>query len=476
MAEPQPLDNNNLAEFWPLTPAHRELILLEAIATAHAWHYERNRSYRQTVAARGVGATVDFADGSTERLNRHSESARLDLLPRLIRPTAQTFKSYIDILGTPFPQDRPHEFLDWLDDQLSIELPRERFATLRPRYKSLEGLLLDVEQLLAHLGVEVLTSSGTSGRSTIMVRDRTSTAKTVESFDLASQHYLDMGDIQRAIFIMPRESRIAMARMANFSVTRLKLPDDRVHFTIPFPADPDRVRIRAGRTFRPGWDGTLERRFWFPFINWMQQHYVTPRAIRATIDLLESAEAAGERVLLFAGWVQLHAIAQELQSAGHTLRLSPGSLLGSGGGLKELYPFTTAQIRRDLAQAVKLSNGGPVPVRDVYGMAEANWVAMQCQHGSYHVPPWIYARTLDEDGCLQEEPDTVGLLAFFDPYGGGQLFPSFFKTADQVRLVNASGAGDAHLRCPCGEVGAYITQDSILRVDLLDEAGCAAQV
>ncbi len=476
MADPYPLDDYGLVDFWPMTPDQRESILLGAIACAHAWHYERNRAYRQTVAARGVGPTVDLAEGSETPSIRHSQGGRLDLLARLVRPTAQTFKSYIDILGTPFPQDRPHEFLDWLDDQLSIELPRERFATFRPRYRSLEALLLQIEQLHADRGVEVLTSSGTSGRSTIIVRDRATTDLAVESFDLASQHYLDMGTIQRAIFIMPRRARIAMARMASFSVRRLGLPDDRIHFTIPFPAEPDRVRIRAGRTFRSGWEGTLERRVWFPFMNWMQIHYVTPRAVHATIDLLDRAEAAAERVLVFGGWVQLHAIAQELQSAGRRLQLSPGSLLGSGGGLKELYPFSTAQIRYDLAQTVQLSSGEPAPVRDVYGMAEANWVAMQCQHGSYHIPPWIYARTLDEDGCLLEELDSVGLLAFFDPYGGGRLFPSFFKTADQVRLIRADGSGDAHHRCPCGETGAYITQDSIRRVDLLDEAGCAAQV
>jgi len=67
-------------------------------------------------------------------------------------------------------------------------------------------------------------------------------------------------------------------------------------------------------------------------------------------------------------------------------------------------------------------------------------------------------------------------LAFFDPYGSGPLFPSFFKTADQVRLIRGDGAGNRNGHCPCGELGAYIPQDSIQRVDLLDEAGCAAQV
>ena len=118
----------------------------------------------------------------------------------------------------------------------------------------------------------------------------------------------------------------------------------------------------------------------------------------------------------------------------------------------------------------------PVRIRDCYGMAEGNWAAMQCRHGHYHIPPWIYAWTLDDDDCLQTEPDAVGLLAFFDPYGGGRLFPAFFKTTDQIRLIRGDEAGNGGLACPCGETGAYIAQDSIQRVDLLDEAGCAAQL
>jgi hypothetical protein len=476
MANQEPPHQHDLADFWTMTSAQREAILLRAIADAHTWHYARNQAYRQTVAARGVGATVEPDGRSLEDLTAGSRAELSGILSRLVRPTAQTFKSYIDILSTPFPQDRPHAFLEWLADQLSVELPRERFTSFRGRYRSLEALLQAVEQIFADLGLQVLTSSGTSGRATIMVRDQAGTEQTVESFYLAFQRYLGMQAIQRVIFVMPRQSRIAMACMASFSVKRLGLADDRIHFAIPFPARPDQVRIRAGRTFRPGWAGTLERKAWHPFMNWMQDRYVTPRAVQTTTNLLRRAEAAGERVLVFGGWVQLHAIAQELQRAGRHLSLAPGSLLGSGGGLKELYPFAPAQIRRDLAEVVKLADGQPIPVRDTYGMAEGNWAAMQCQQGNYHVPPWIYARTLDADDNLQESLDSVGLLAFFDPFGGGDLFPAFFKTADQVRLILGGEDSHADRRCPCGEAGAYLVQDSIRRVDLVDEAGCAAQI
>ena len=456
------MHNYALTDFWTMAPPQRETVLLEAIASAHAWHYARNRAYRQTVIARGVGPSLDLPSD----------------LPRLLRQTAQTFKSYIDILGTPFPQDRPHAFLDWLADQLSVDLPRERFVQFRSRYPSLEALLQDIERIYADFGFEISTSSGTSGRATILVRDQASTDLTVESFYLAFRRYLNVESVDRAVFVMPRQTRIAMARMSSFSVKRLGLADDHIHFAIPFPAEPDRVRIRAGRTFREGWRGIVEQRFWHPFMDWMQTHYVTPRAVQTTIELLEQAEATKEQVLIFGGWVQLHAIALQLQQAGRTLRLAPGSLLGTGGGLKELYPYTVAQIRLALSAVISSADdiAGPIPIRDVYGMAEGNWAAMQCSQGNYHIPPWIYARTLNEDDCLQEAPDATGLLAFFDPYGGGPLFPAFFKTGDQVRLIRGDGASQMSAPCPCGEIGAYITHDSIQRVDLVDEAGCAAQV
>ena len=105
-----PLSNLQAADFWDMTPAQRQPILLHAIAEAHAWHYERNPAYQRLVESRGVGPQLDTHD-----------------LTRVLRPTAQTFKSYISVIGTPFPQERPAAFLEWLADHLSIPLPRERF-------------------------------------------------------------------------------------------------------------------------------------------------------------------------------------------------------------------------------------------------------------------------------------------------------------------------------------------------------------
>lgn len=453
------LEDLQLGTFWEISQEQRLGYLQGAILNSHGWHYQHNQSYRQTVSARGIG-----------------EQVTVDNYHLLLRPTAQTFKSYIDILGTPFPQDKPEEFMRWLINQLSIQLPGKPLTQLKNRYKSLESLLSDIELLYRDFGLEVITSSGTSGRSTIMVRDKKGIDKTVESFYLSFQRYFEMQADHRAIFIMPRSTRIAMARMASFSVSGIGLPENRIHYTIPYAADPDLVRIRAGRTYRSGFQGWVERKIENPFMNWANENMVTPRAVRDTVDLLVAASEAKEKVLLFGGWVHLHAVAGYIREHHQSVQLAPGSLVGTGGGMKERYPFTPSQIREDISQVIQIMGDDRLPIRDVYGMAEANWAAMQCRGGNYHIPPWIYPVVLDDDGKILEAPDSSGILAFFDPIGGGRLFPSFFKSADSVRLINGGSTLSGNLDCPCGEQGAYILKDSIQRVDLLDEAGCAAQV
>jgi hypothetical protein len=439
----------------------RERVLLEAIAEAHGWHYERNQAYHRFVTSHGVGARLGERD-----------------LARVLRPTAQTFKSYIGAIGTAFPQERPAAFLEWLADQLSVPLPRERFGRFRKRYGSLEKLLRDFERVYADFGFEVTTSSGTSGRATIMVRDRETVDLAVDCFVNTTLAIWGVGGQHDAIFLMPRETRIAMARTARFGAERLGMEAaGRAHFTIPFAADPDRVRIRTGRLFRRGWRGAMERRALHPVVRWLDERLAQPRSTAQAIALLERVRERGEPALLFGSLVQLHALAWALARRGKgKVRLAAGSLIGTGGGLKEAYGASPAEIRRDVQAAVELEGGEAVPMRDVMGMAEANWAAPQCEAGNYHLPPWVYAVVLDDDDRLVSGAEVAGMLAFFDPLGGGRLFPSFFKTTDRVRLVNGTGSCGTGRRCGCGRETPYLVEGSIERVDLIDEAGCAGQV
>jgi len=441
-----------LADFWSMGEAEREESLLRNITAAHAYHFERNTAYRNTVAARGVGPRARSAE-----------------LPRLLRATSQAFASYVDILGTPFPQDQPAGFAEWLAEQVSVDLhPRHHF---RSRYRSLERLLRVVERAYSGSGLELLTSSGASGRARIIPRDRASMDLAAESFRLCFQRYLGMSADYTAILMMPERTRAAPARLARYGVQRVGLTPDRVHCTTNFLASPDRVRVRAGRTYRKGWRGGLEKRVWHPAMTLVQDRLLDAQAVESAISRLIPAVAHGDKVLLFGNLTQLHGIASFLLNGGRTVTLAPGSLLGTGGGMKGARGKGPAELRQDLQSAFRLPDGGPVPIRDVYGVAEANWAAMQCSHGSYHIPPWVHAVTLDDEEAIQKQARATGQFAFFDPCGGGDLFPGFFRTPDRVTLVRETA-------CPCGEPGSYLEEASIGLIDLHGGAvwaGCAGQ-
>jgi hypothetical protein len=442
-------------DFVHLPASVRREQLTAAISRCHAYHFERNSAYRTTVIARGVGSVL----GSGE-------------LGRILRPAALTFKSYGEVIG-PFPEDDPAGFHRWLSDQLSCPLPSDRWDALRSgrRYTSLEALLCDVERIYADLGLEIVTSTGTSGRSSIVVRDEATIALATEAFFTGIR---DVWGVERGtalIFVMPEDTRIAMARTARFGTRHLDwAADSPVYYTIPFAATPDQMRVRAGRTFRPGLEGTVERRVLNPFMNWAYAHMAEPRALTATLACLDRCIAEERPVMLLGGLVQLHALTQTVAGRRRgPLALPAGSRVATGGGVKERYPVGPARIREALRAAFA------APVTDVYGMAEANWAAFECEAGNHHLPLWVLPVVTDDDDRILDGPDVTGLLAFFDPVGGGNLIPPFFQTADRVRLVNGAARAEPGLTCPCGREGAYIA-GSIQRVDLTEEAGCAAQV
>jgi len=450
-------------DFNTLPPQERSNALLSAIISTHSYHFERNAAYRNQVSAKGIKETITEKD-----------------LSRILRPTAQVFKSYIDILGTSFPHHQPKAFIEWLEGNLSIPLLKNKSIGLKKQYPSLETFLVSIEDLYSDHGLEIGTSSGTTGRATIMVHDNHSADKAAEAYQLAVYSLWGTFNQHHFIFVMPSETRIVMARIARTATARLGI-DSQAHFTIPFAATPDQVRIRSGRLFEPGIKGWIEQKLLHPFMVWMNENYVKAKYVNLTIEQLEKFSKGGEEVLLFGGYIQLHHIFLGLKERGYhsdekTLSLGSQSIIGTGGGMKEEYPYSPPQIIQDLQSVLRLKNGTPMPHRDVYGMAEANWAAAQCQEGNYHIPPWVYAVIINEDDMIEESPQATGLLAFYDPLTDMGLYPNFYKTADRVTLINGGKYFQERLTCPCGIQTAYILKGSISRQDRLDEAGCAGQI
>lgn len=418
----------------------REESLLQNVAECHAYHYERNTAYRATVAARGVDPRITPGE-----------------MPRLLRTTSQAFRSYIDVLGTPFPQDRPGPFAEWFAEQMSLDTPAglERFDS---DFRSLAALLRALEHTYGGLDLQVLTSTGACGRTALVPRDKASRHLALESLSLSLRRYLGVKADHTAIIMTPKHTRLATASLLRDALRRAGVAPERMLFTFSLPASPDQLRVRAGRSYRSGWRGAVERYLSSPALAVVQSRMVDPRARETAMARLIPAGAHGRPAVLLGSPSQLHGLARLVLDTGRPLILTPGSLLATLGRPIDTGAATPAEMRADLQKAFRLSTGEPAPVHDIYALAEANWAAMQCAHGNYHIPPWVYAVTMDDQDRFQQRPRSAGPLAFFDPLGGGGLFPAFFRTSDEVTLVKGSV-------CPCGESGSYLEDGSIRSLD-----------
>jgi len=199
-----------IIDFFGMSPVQQQNVLLEAILETHAWHFPRNQAYRVTIEAKGLGAKITTDD-----------------LSRILRPTAHVFKSYFDLMESPFPELDPVVFLKWLSYQLSISLPPEHLAQFKTRYHSLESFLLEIEKIFDDLGFVIGTSSGTSGRSTIMVRDSDGVSKAIEAYKLAVYRMWGTKDHHQIVFIMPERTRIVMAWVARLATEHLGMATHR---------------------------------------------------------------------------------------------------------------------------------------------------------------------------------------------------------------------------------------------------------
>jgi len=144
------------------------------------------------------------------------------------------------------------------------------------------------------------------------------------------------------------------------------------------------------------------------------------------------------------------------------LQLDRGSRIITIGGWKR---FTAEKISRELFNERCATYLGIQPnrVADVYGLVEANMLAIECEMGNKHIPPWVYAGLRDPQNLeAPAKPGKPGALVIMDPTS--YAYPCFLQTEDVVQLRKAEP-------CGCGRSGTYL--DFVERLPGA-ELGCCA--
>ncbi|MHB8691535.1 MAG: hypothetical protein ACYDHH_09845 [Solirubrobacteraceae bacterium] len=158
----------------------------------------------------------------------------------------------------------------------------------------------------------------------------------------------------------------------------------------------------------------------------------------------KTRELAGRRVWTLATWNMIHGMAASGIAQGHEAVFATDSVIVAAGGTKgwaapEDWQQTVARFF------------GVEKLRLFYGMSEISLASRLCDHGHYHVSPWIIPFVLDPDSSapLPRTGTQTGRAAYFDllactRWGG-------FITGDEVTLHWDDP-------CPCGRQTVYFDE------------------
>lgn len=128
------------------------------------------------------------------------------------------------------------------------------------------------------------------------------------------------------------------------------------------------------------------------------------------------------------------------------LQLDRGTKVITLGGWKRYTgkEIDAAQFRSACASAFGIDEG---QVRDMYGLVETNFMAIECEHHRKHVPPAVHFSVRNLDHLDQEVPvGEIGLLHVMDP--ACRSYPGFIQTEDIVYLSDG--------QCACGRHGQVV--------------------
>lgn len=120
-------------------------------------------------------------------------------------------------------------------------------------------------------------------------------------------------------------------------------------------------------------------------------------------------------------------------------------------------------LERLVAEAFQVERDGGV--RDAFNMVELNTVIMECEHRTFHVPPWLLARARDPKTLKTLKPGETGILAYADPTATS--YPCFVLSDDFGSVREAE-------TCACGITGDVLRVER--RINKLETRGCALKI
>jgi hypothetical protein len=366
----------------------------------------------------------------------------LDAVAPLLFPHT-VYKSYpLSLLEN----DRFDRLTQWLGRLTTCDLSAARVSQC-------DGIDSWLDVLDRETPIRVAHSSGTTGTMSFLPRARNEFEIFFRTQHLGVFEFIDpegshdhTNEHFDVVWPTYTEGRSGTGRAVEFFRDHLAGSPQRFHPLIEGRMSAD-VMFLAGRLRLAAARGELDRVKVSPKLRARRAEVEeTQRASKHALErLFEEVilKLEGKKVFLIGQMTTIHEIASAGRARSMRNAFAPGSVVQTGGGAKGIVlpPDWEGEVR---------TFAGVQRIAFNYGMTELNMVAYICEHGRYHIPPWIVLLLLDPDrgSPLPRAGVQTGRAAYFDlipqTYWGG------FVSGDEVTADWTP--------CACGRTTPHISR------------------
>lgn len=431
LSDPITLFDHSITKMHSIPRDELEAIQREAMAIRFKEHYEGVEVLRKLADRQGIKEAKEFND----------------IVPLMFPHTA--FKSYPPSLLT----DKRFDLLaKWLDKQTIYDLSKVDMQGCR----GLEDFLARLDE---QTPLNVITSSGTTGTMSLIPKSKKMTDYGMRlwhmfMFQKFGQEPTEEQMNSTVDIVWPRHAKgtVGVARSVSALVKAFCGGDwSRFHALYEGSIDSD-LLLLASRMRMAAAKGELDKLKIDPELLARKTEFEAQLAKMPedmTRFLQECAKTlAGKKVFMTGTFEQLYKMASEGIQSGIKQVFDPDSAFLTGGGMKgAVLPDNYLEVIYEFLGVKEIKKG--------YGFSEGGTFHWLCEHGHYHVMPWVIPYQLHPETSqpLPRKGVVTGRGAFYDLLSESHW--SGVITGDEITI-------DWDSPCPCGRTSVRIA-DTIIR-------------
>lgn len=399
-------------------PGEAGAMQLKAIKYTFTHHYTLNGFYRRYCEAKGV---------TPDDIKTNDDLEKIPIIPDT------TFKQH------PSGKD----FAYWIAGIFTGDLPKIVVKSANPTFD-------DVINAFNAAGLKVAYSTGTSGRHSVIPRDK----RTFYSFQYAMTKMRlglvdELGaDHSLSLFPRPTKTNLYAGQVMEWQYQSYK--DHHCALDVGISAD-QALRAMTGQDQNESMSQSAKEQMCKVFKN--------------GIAWLERYENTADTVMIFAPPAIFSSFMDALERIGKRFDCGERGTVLTGGGWKtrENERIAADGFRKRIEEMLGIPETHCI---DGYGMVEMNAGIITCPEGHYYHLPYTSLRPLVLDESLTPIGyNEWGRFAFLDALAGS--YPGFIITGDRVRMFE---------HCPICDREGPVLDTVIERAPSEEVRGCAEEV